>query len=142
MVLIHGISAPSIAFQKVANYLVEQGFQVLLYDLHGRGYSEIPEKESDVNLYIIQLALLLQYVGWSKAYIVGFSMGGGIAAAFSSTFPHLVNGKVVFVASAGLIKVFTIFLSVPPSTRADLHYSYPGLTPVKCVFTLLAPTSF
>ena len=43
-------------------------------DLHGRGYSEIPEKGSDINLYIIQLALLLQYVGWESAYVVGFSM--------------------------------------------------------------------
>ena len=43
-------------------------------DLHGRGYSEISEKGSDINLYIIQLALLLQYVGWESAYVVGFSM--------------------------------------------------------------------
>ena len=43
-------------------------------DLHGRGYSEITKTPSDVNLYTIQLALLLQYVGWNSAYIVGFSM--------------------------------------------------------------------
>ena len=101
-------------------------------DLHGRGYSEITKTPSDVNLYTIQLALLLQYVGWHNAYIVGFSMvylhshhilhsqitdfliasqGGGIAAAFAYTFPHLVNGRVVFLASAGLIEV----------TRSLLH---------------------
>ncbi|KAJ3483507.1 hypothetical protein NLI96_g6260 [Meripilus lineatus] len=74
VVLIHGISAPSIGYQNITAHLVEQGFRVLLYDLHGRGYSEITKTPSDVNLYTIQLALLLQYVGWHNAYIVGFSM--------------------------------------------------------------------
>lgn len=105
--LIHGISVPSIAYQKVAQHLVDKGFQVLLYDLHGRGYSEAPGRVLESSDYAIQLALLLQYVGWNAAKIVGFSMGGGVAAAFASLFPHLVNGKVVFVSSAGLIELPT-----------------------------------
>ena len=32
-------------------------------------------------------------------------MGGGIAAAFAVQFPHLVNGKVGLVASAGVVEV-------------------------------------
>lgn len=69
------------------------GFQVLLYgalvesmfnrfsltymlrsDLYGRGYSEAPEVPSDPNLYAVQLALLLQYIGWENTDIVGFSI--------------------------------------------------------------------
>lgn len=43
-------------------------------DLYGRGYSDAPSVTYDVNLYTTQLALLLQYIGWEKAHIVGFSM--------------------------------------------------------------------
>lgn len=31
--------------------------------------------------------------------------GGGIAAAFTAHFPHLVDEKVILIASAGLIEV-------------------------------------
>jgi len=104
VVLVHGVSVPSIAYRNIGTNLAERGFRVLLYDLYGRGYSESPKDNLDtVNLYILQLALLLQFVGWTKTAVIGFSLGGAIAAAFASTFPHLVDGKVVFLASAGLL---------------------------------------
>ncbi|KAI1795097.1 alpha/beta-hydrolase [Ganoderma leucocontextum] len=103
VVLIHGLSVPAIIWKDVAPKLVAKGYRVLLYDLYGRGYSDAPHTTYDANLYTTQLALLLQYVGWSKANVVGVSMGGGIAAAFSAQFPHLVDDKVVLIASAGLM---------------------------------------
>lgn len=104
VVLIHGISVPSIGYKKIANALAERGFQVLLFDLYGRGYSEAPTGKTSSMLYSNQVAHLLQYVRWNEAYIVGFSMGGAIAAGFCATFPHLVKGKVVLISSAGLIE--------------------------------------
>lgn len=95
-------------------------------DLYGKGYSEAPQVTYDPNLFVTQLALLLQFVGWQKSAIVGFSMvrlvpalrvdrklllilatwqGGGIASAFTASLPHLVDGKVVFIASAGIPNV-------------------------------------
>jgi pimeloyl-ACP methyl ester carboxylesterase len=47
----------------------------------------------------------MQYLKWDKANIVGLSMGGGIAAAFTSQFPHLVDEGVALIASAGLMEV-------------------------------------
>lgn len=91
MVLIHGLSVPAIIWKDVAPKLVAKGYRVLLYgmcaytqicgaqfsstpDLYGRGYSDAPHTTYDAKLYTTQLALLLQYVGWSKANIVGVSM--------------------------------------------------------------------
>jgi len=74
-------------------------------DLYGRGYSDAPETTYDSTLYTTQLALLMQYLKWDKANIVGLSMGGGIAAAFTSQFPHLVDEGVALIASAGLMEV-------------------------------------
>ena len=74
-------------------------------DLYGRGYTEAPKETVTTNDYITQLALLLQYVGWTSSYVIGLSMGGGVAAGFTATFPHLVKGKLVLLASAGLLDV-------------------------------------
>ncbi|KAI0084871.1 alpha/beta-hydrolase [Irpex rosettiformis] len=105
VVLIHGISVPAIAFQKLVPILVKEGLQVLIYDLPGRGYSEAPKLSAyDAELYVVHLALLLQYIKWDKADIVGYSMGGAVAAAFTATFPHLVADNVTLLASAGLYK--------------------------------------
>lgn len=43
-------------------------------DLFGRGYSDAPNMAYDAGLYTTQLALLMQYVRWENAHIVGFSM--------------------------------------------------------------------
>ncbi|KAF9235559.1 Alpha/Beta hydrolase protein [Melanogaster broomeanus] len=104
VVLIHGLSIPAIVWKEVAPVLASHGYRVLLYDLFGRGYSDAPQMTYDVSLHTMQLALLMQHVGWGDAYVVGLSMGGGIATAFAVQFPHLVNGKVALVASAGIIE--------------------------------------
>ncbi|OAX37452.1 alpha/beta-hydrolase [Rhizopogon vinicolor AM-OR11-026] len=104
VVLIHGLSIPAIVWKDVAPVLASRGYRVLLYDLYGRGYSDAPQVTYDTTLFTTQLALLMQHVKWDNAFIVGLSMGGGIAAAFSAHFPHLVNGKVAFVASAGIME--------------------------------------
>jgi pimeloyl-ACP methyl ester carboxylesterase len=49
----------------------------------------------------MQLALLLQHLQWKSVRVVGFSMGGAIAASFVAAFPELVERDVVLVASAG-----------------------------------------
>lgn len=93
-------------------------------DLYGRGYSDAPKMTYDTTLYVTQLALLMQYLGWDKTHVVGLSMvcllylycrrvfkgeinvqGGGIGAAFCDQFPHLVSGKLALLASTGIVEV-------------------------------------
>lgn len=104
VVLIHGLSVPSLIWKEVAPRLAERGFRVLLYDLYGRGYSDAPQTTYDAALYTTQLALLLQYIGWNDTNVCGVSMGGAIAAAFAVQFPHLVQGDVALVATAGILE--------------------------------------
>ena len=47
---------------------------VLSPDLYGRGFSDAPSTTYDSVLYTTQLALLLQYLGWQNANVVGVSM--------------------------------------------------------------------
>jgi len=100
--LIHGLTIPALAYAKLVPMLVQYGYHVLLYDLYGRGWSDaLQGTPYDTNLYVTQLALLLQHVKWESTRLVGFSMGGPIAAAFVATFPALVERDVVLIASAG-----------------------------------------
>ncbi|KAF8588115.1 alpha/beta-hydrolase [Ramaria rubella] len=117
VVLIHGISIPSLLWKYIGPFLAEKGFRVLIYDLFGRGYSEAPDTTYNADLYTTQLALLLQHVQFEHAHIVGLSMGGGIAAAFAATFPNLVTEKIVFIASVGLTEALP---SVSQSAKVPL----------------------
>ncbi|KZT06923.1 alpha/beta-hydrolase [Laetiporus sulphureus 93-53] len=100
--LVHGLATPSVTYSRLGPYLASKGYRVLLYDLYGRGYSEAPKTPYTTNIFVVQLALLMQYLRWESAHIIGFSMGGGITAAFTATLPHLVSGNIVLIASAGV----------------------------------------
>ena len=88
VVLIHGLSIPSIVWKDVVAVLTGKGYRVLVYgahpnpkrpfgrlililmhpcvlpDLYGRGYSDAPATTYDAALYATQLALLMQHVKW------------------------------------------------------------------------------
>ncbi|KAF7984731.1 hypothetical protein HWV62_11666 [Athelia sp. TMB] len=128
IVLIHGLSIPSMVYKNVAPALASKGYRVLLYDLYGRGYSDAPQVTYDTALYATQLALLMQHVRWEKANIVGVSMGAGIGVAVADLFPHLVSGKVALIAPAGLLESGDIsrtvkFMSSP--LIQDITSSFP-----------------
>ncbi|KLO14437.1 alpha/beta-hydrolase [Schizopora paradoxa] len=100
VVLIHGLTIPAITWKDIAPKLVEKGFRILAYDLYGKGYTQAPQTTYSTYLFVTQLALLMQYVRWDTASIVGFSMGGAVTAGFAASFPHLVK-NLVFISSAG-----------------------------------------
>ncbi|KAJ7103970.1 Alpha/Beta hydrolase protein [Mycena belliarum] len=105
IVLIHGLSVPALVWAPLVPQLTAAGYRVLLYDLYGRGYSAAPAAAAyDANLYVTQLALLMQHAGWARARVAGLSMGGAVAAAFVNAFPALVERDVVLVACAGLVE--------------------------------------
>lgn len=77
-------------------------------DLFGRGYSSAPDPRKyryDSALYMSQISMALQSssIGWSSFAIVGYSLGGALAADFTSYFPNLVRG-LVLVAPGGVMR--------------------------------------
>ena len=90
--------------KKEANFIVT----IPTLDLYGRGYSDAPNVLESTNLYTTQLALLMQYVGWTQARVVGLSMGGSIAATFAAQFPHLVDRDIVFICAVGNFPVCSL----------------------------------
>ena len=111
VLFVHGISTPCIAFAGMAKVLVERGCRVMLFDLFGRGYSDAPDPSlyrQDVGLWTSQILLVLassklSWTGTGRFSMIGYSMGGGISATFTSYFPQLVE-SLVLIAPGGLLR--------------------------------------
>jgi pimeloyl-ACP methyl ester carboxylesterase len=101
VVLVHGFSVPQFIFEPTFTFLTEQGFRVLRYDLYGRGFSDRPDKRYDIDLYVGQLANLLDALEIREPVsLVGLSMGGPITATFTVRFPQRVR-KLVLIDPVG-----------------------------------------
>ncbi|KAJ5784534.1 uncharacterized protein N7503_009746 [Penicillium pulvis] len=124
VLMVHGITTPSIALGGVAHALADRGCRVMLFDLFGRGYSDSPaDLPQDNRLFTTQimLALTSSPISWTgaesgKFCLVGYSLGGGISAAFASYFPHLLS-SLVLLAPAGMMHDSHV------SSQAQLLYS-------------------
>lgn len=70
----------------------------MLFDLWGRGYSDSVDLPHDDRLYTteILLALTSSPLAWTPGgfSLIGYSLGGGIAADFASSFPNIVKSLV------------------------------------------------
>lgn len=106
VLLVHGISTPCLALGGVAHQLADRGCRVMLFDLFGRGYSENPsDLPHDLRLFSTQIliALASSPVAWKTFSIVGYSLGGGISAGFTSYFPDMIE-NLVLLCPSGLIR--------------------------------------
>ncbi|PSN70188.1 alpha/beta-hydrolase [Corynespora cassiicola Philippines] len=136
VLLIHGISTPSIALASLARKLVAKGCRVMLFDLFSRGYSSGPSPHThryDSALYTSQILLCLSSspLHWSQFTLIGYSLGGAIAADFTSYMPHLI-ANLVLVAPGGLIRTSHI------TWKSRMLYSTSGIVPEGLVERLVA----
>jgi len=98
VVLVHGFSSPMYLFDPTYEYLVKQGFQVLRFDLFGRGFSDRPHSDYAIDLYVKQLHDLLEALKiHRKVNLIGLSMGGAIVTHFTNRYPDKVN-KISLIA--------------------------------------------
>ncbi|KAK1688453.1 Alpha/Beta hydrolase protein [Colletotrichum godetiae] len=110
VLLLHGIGTPCLALGGIAGKFVERGWRVMTFDFFGRGYSDAPlDLPHDARLYTTQILLALAsspspgWTGNDAFHLLGYSLGGAVAAAFASTHPHLVR-SLNLVAPGGLVR--------------------------------------
>ncbi|KDN67021.1 hypothetical protein CSUB01_03641 [Colletotrichum sublineola] len=109
VILIHGISTSCMTLGRIAHALAARGCRIMMFDLFGRGFSDgIGDLPHDARLYTTQvlLALASSPLSWSgnnSVRVIGYSLGGAIAASFAAAFPHMVE-SLVLLAPAGLIR--------------------------------------
>ena len=102
-VCIHGLSTPSYVFAATERSLNTLGYRVLTYDLYGRGFSARARGPQTASFFVRQLKALLRDQGVEgPVLLVGFSMGGSIAAVYAASEPTRVS-RIILIASAGLL---------------------------------------
>jgi len=113
VVLLHGIGDYSFRWQFLGQSLAERGYTVLAPDMFGHGRSPLPGPKGvkdkglqfDAAAHVEQIAEFLTAAGVAeqeKIVLIGFSMGGAVAATFNATYPARVCQLGLF-APAGLM---------------------------------------
>ncbi|MBV0913326.1 alpha/beta fold hydrolase [Anianabacter salinae] len=119
VVCIHGLTTPMIALGAIADGLAADGHRVLTYDLFGRGLSDRPDAHHSRGFFLTQLSQLLRDQGVDgPVTLIGYSMGGSIAAAYTAANPEQVS-RLVLLAPAGIRH--------QPGLMARIAAGVPGL---------------
>ncbi|UNI16160.1 hypothetical protein JDV02_002625 [Purpureocillium takamizusanense] len=109
VLLMHGIGTPCVALGDMAKEFVERGCRVMLFDFFGRGYSDAPvDVPYDERLYATQILLVLAssplpWTGSSAFHLLGYSLGGALAASFAAYHPSLLR-SLTLVCPGGLVR--------------------------------------
>jgi len=135
LVLVHGFSTPSVVWEGVVPFLVDNGYKVLVYDHYGRGYSSRPKVKYTKSLYVDSLNELIESQKIDeKVNLVGYSMGGPIVAGFSEKFTSKVK-SVSFIAPAG-------YMSLHVSWYQKLFYQILTFPLISQFIGVVAPSIF
>ena len=135
LVLVHGFSTPSVVWEGVLPYLLEEGFKVLVYDHYGRGYSSRPKVKYTKDLFVDSLDELIEHQEISqKIDLVGYSMGGPIVAGYAEKHSEKVR-SASFIAPAGYMS-----LSVPWYQK--LFYRFLTMPIIRQFIGVVAPSIF
>ena len=119
IILVHGFSTPSFVWNGILEDLLSTGRKVLVYDHFGRGFSDRPNVEYSLDFYVSTLEeLILNLKIKNKINIVGYSMGGPIAANFASQNNEEIK-SLSLIAPAG-------YISKPPSYLKIFTYPIIG----------------
>jgi 2-hydroxy-6-oxonona-2,4-dienedioate hydrolase len=108
LVLVHGLGASSERWQYVLP-LFEIDFHVIVLDLVGFGYSDKPLTDYTIDFFSNFLEKFLISLGIEQTSIIGSSLGGQIAAEYTSSHSQIVD-KLILVSPSGIMKQSTFAL--------------------------------
>lgn len=100
LLLLHGGFGTSDMFTPIMPQLARSR-QVIGVDLHGHGRTALGERPLDLADMGRDMGLLVQALGHERVDVMGYSMGGGVAAQMAVQHPHLVGRLVLLSTPAG-----------------------------------------
>ena len=105
VIIVHGGTLGSLAYQGYAPPLVKDGWRVIIYDQYGRGFSDRPHTPLGIDMFITQLNDLLDHLNIDQAHLFGVSMGGAVIARFGATHGARVRSLAYQVPVIGGVAV-------------------------------------
>ena len=105
VVLVPGYLCSALMYRDLALHLVDKGFRIIMYDTYGTGGS-IKQNDEKYNLdtFVSQLESVITNTGIVDLSLIGYSMGGLIAASFAKSHKSMIK-KLLLISPAG-VKVF------------------------------------
>ena len=100
MILIHGLGLNRRMWQWQLSALAPH-FRVISYDLLGHGESDRPQGPYELQHMVDQLSQLYELLDVQRAALIGFSLGGMIAPAFTLQHPNRVAALVILNSAHG-----------------------------------------
>ena len=98
VVLLHGFPEFWYSWRYQIPMLAEHGYRVVAPDLRGYNDSDRPRKGYDVATLLLDIAGLIQGLGYEKAIIVGHDWGGVLAWSFAIRYPAMTERLIVLNA--------------------------------------------
>jgi len=92
LVVVHGATLGSIAYEAYYQPFLDAGYRVIAYDQYGRGFSDRPDADLSIDLMREQLLALLDHLEIDRAALYGVSFGGAVIARFAAAHPERVRG--------------------------------------------------
>ena len=91
IVLVHGATFGSLAYEEYVNIFIQNGYRVITYDQYGRGYSDRVNNNVNIELMERQLKELILYCNVDSVILYGVSFGAAVVAKYASDNPENVE---------------------------------------------------
>lgn len=124
LVLIVGLGTDISEWDGIIRWLAKK-YKVLAFDNRGAGRTDKPDAPYSMEMMADDTAGLMQTLGMQQAHILGVSMGGRIALAFSLRYPERVKKLVLVSTSARSIKNWRRYFLGILSSAPIFRSKYP-----------------
>ena len=91
IVLVHGATFGSLAYQEYVNVFIENNYRVIIYDQYGRGYSDRTHSDVSIELMEKQLKELIQHCEVEDVILYGVSFGAAVVAKYAANNPENIS---------------------------------------------------
>jgi pimeloyl-ACP methyl ester carboxylesterase len=91
IVLVHGATFGSLAYEEYVNVFLENNYRVITYDQYGRGYSDRVVNDVNIELMERQLQELIEYCQADDVILYGVSFGAAVVAKYASNNPDNIS---------------------------------------------------
>ena len=118
VLLAAAFSVPAYIWDPLYQQLADAGFRVIRFDYYGRGWSERIDAEYDHDLFVRQMAGLLDSLGVrTPVAVAGLSYGAAMVTSFADRHPERVRALVY------VDPVFNNRRPLPPRERSRLAWN-------------------
>ena len=91
IVLVHGATFGSLAYEEYVNIFVENNYRVITYDQFGRGFSDRVHSGVSIELMEKQLKELIKHCEVEDVILYGVSFGAAVVAKYAANNPENIS---------------------------------------------------